>query len=70
MVLRVPLQPPDAVQLVASVELQLKVADCPSSMLEDETDRFTTGTGGGGAAFTVTLTLSLALPPAPLQVRV
>jgi hypothetical protein len=67
--LREPLQPPDAVQLLALVEVQLKVADCPWSMLEDETDRFTTGTGGG-AAFTVTLTLSLTLPPAPLQLRV
>jgi hypothetical protein len=67
--LREPLQPPDAVQLLALVELQLKVADCPWSMLEDETDRFTTGTGGG-AAFTVTLTLSLTLPPAPLQLRI
>ena len=73
MVLRVPLQPPEAVQLVALVELQLKVADCPWSMLEDDTDRFTTGTGGGGGGggwFTVTLTLSLELPPAPIQVRV
>ena len=69
MVLRVPLQPPDAVQLLALLELQLKVADCPWSMLEDDTDRFTTGTGGGGTV-TVTLTLSLALPPAPSQVRV
>ena len=69
MVLRVPLQPPEAVQLLALVELQLKVTDCPWSMLEDDTDRFTTGTGGGGTV-TVTLTLSLALPPAPSQVRV
>ena len=69
MVLRVPLQPPEAVQLVAFVEVQLKVADCPWSMLEDETERFTTGTGGGGA-FTVTLTTSPALPPAPLQPRI
>ena len=69
MVLREPLQPPEAVQLVALFELQLKFADCPWLMLVGETDRFTTGTGGGGA-FTVTLTLSLALPPAPLQVRV
>ena len=69
MVLRVPLQPPEAVQLVASVELQLKVTDCPWSMLEDDTDRFTTGTAGGGL-FTVTLTLSPALPPAPLQLRI
>ncbi len=64
-----PLQPPEAVQLVALVEVQLRVADCPWSMLERDTDRFATGAGGGGA-FTVTLTLSLALPPAPLQVRV
>ena len=69
--LRAPLQPPEAVQLVALVEVQLKIADCPWSMLEDDTDRFTTGTAGGvGGWFTVTLTLSLALPPAPIQVRV
>jgi hypothetical protein len=64
----VPFQPPDATQLSASVELQLKVADWPCSMLEEDTERFTTGTGGGGV-FTVTLTLSLILPPAPVQVR-
>ncbi len=69
MVLRLPPQAPDAVQLLALLELQLKLADWPCSMLEDDTDRFTTGTGGGGAV-TVTLTLSLALPPAPLQVRI
>jgi hypothetical protein len=50
------------------LELQLKVADWPWSMLEGDTVRFTTGAGGG--AFTVTVTLSLALPPAPLQLRV
>ena len=66
-----PLQPPEAVQLVALVEVQLRVADCPWSMLERDTDRFATGAGGGGGGcFTVTITLSLALPPAPLQVRV
>ena len=69
MALREPLQPPEAAQLVAFVEVQLRVADCPCSMLEDETDRFITGAGGGGA-FTVTLTLSLALPPVPLQVSI
>jgi len=56
-----------AVQLVASVELQLSVDDCPWSMAAGDADRFTVGTGAGGA-FTVTVTLSLALPPSPLQV--
>jgi hypothetical protein len=67
-VLRLPPQPPEAIQLSASFELQVKAVDCPCSMLADDTDRFTTGTGTG--AVTVTLTLSLTLPPAPLQVRV
>ena len=59
-----------AVQLVALVELQLSVADCPWSMIPlagEATDRVTVGTGG---AFTVTVRLSLAVPPSPLQVIV
>lgn len=67
MVLRLPLQLPEATQLSASLEPQIKVADWPCSMLADDTDRLTTGTGGGTVTFTVTL--SLALPPSPLQVR-
>ena len=66
---RAPLQPPDALHLDASVELQYMVADWPWSIVEEgEAVMLTTGAGAG--VFTVTVTLSLALPPSPLQVSV
>jgi hypothetical protein len=68
---RVPLQPPEATQLSAYVEFQLKVADWPFSMLARDIDRFTTGNGAVGAsAVMLTVTLSLELPSSVLQVRV
>ena len=67
--LRAPFQLPDAVQLLALLEVQLKVADCPSFILEGDTDRLTIG-AGDDEVFTVTVALSLALPPEPLQVSV
>ena len=42
---RLPLQLPDAVQLAALVEFQLRVVDCPCSMLDEDSVRFTTGAG-------------------------
>ena len=63
---RAPLQPPEAVQLVASLELQFKVADWPKSIVDGEANRLTTGTGAG-CAFTVTVTLALVLPPSQLM---
>ena len=66
LVARLPLQPPEAIQLVASVELQLKVADCSWSITNGDADRFTAGTGAV-TPFTVTVTLSLAVPPSPVQ---
>ncbi len=47
----VPVQPPEAVQLVALVELQVRVLEFPEVMLEGEAERVTTGAGvgaGGG----------------------
>ena len=38
-----PLQPPDLIQLSASVERQLKVVDCPRLMREEDADRIATG---------------------------
>ena len=42
--LRLPLQPPDATQLSAWLELQLKVVDCPRLMPAEDTDRVAIGT--------------------------
>jgi len=58
-----PLQPPDAVQLVASVELHVSVTEPPLTMLVGFVLRVTVGAGA-----TVTVTLWLADPPAPEQV--
>jgi hypothetical protein len=67
-ILRVPLQAPDASQLTASVVPQIRVADLPFSMLDGETERFTTGTVIGMLS-SVTETLSVVVPPPPVQVR-
>ena len=45
MVARLPLQAPDAVQLVASVELQLRVEDEPRTIVEGDADTVAVGTG-------------------------
>jgi hypothetical protein len=60
-----PLQPPDAVQFVASLEFQLNVELLPVVMLAGLDVKLTVG-----GVVTVTAALSCALPPAPLQLSV
>ena len=60
-----PLQPPEAVQLVAFEVLQLKVAAAPLAMLEGVTLRLMTG-----EVTVATVTLRLVLPPVPVHVSV
>jgi len=63
-----PLQPPEAVQLVALVELQLRVEEPP---LTTEVGLAVIVTvGGAGGVPTETVTVWLALPPAPEQANV
>jgi hypothetical protein len=64
-----PDQSPEAVQLVASVELQVRVEEAPLATLVGLAVSVTVGEGGGGAV-TVTVAVLLSLPPAPLQVSV
>ena len=66
----VPNQFPDAVQLVASVDDQLKVMVPPRLTLAGLAVSVTIGATAAGAVLTVTVTLSLAVPPSPVQVRV
>jgi len=65
----VPLQPPDAVQALALVDDQLKLAAPP--LVTDvglaASDSVGAG-GGGGVLVTVTVTDWVTLPPAPVQV--
>jgi len=61
-----PLQPPEAVQLVASVELQVRVEAPHLLMLVGLAVSVTVGAG----AVTATLTVLLAVPPAPVQLSV
>jgi hypothetical protein len=64
---KVPLQPPDAVQDVALVEVQLKVAVCPVEITEGVAVKEAVGTTGP------TLTVAEAgalVPPGPEQVKV
>jgi hypothetical protein len=63
----VPLHAPLAVQDVAFVEDQVRVAVAPRTIEVGLTDIVTVGTGG---ALTDTVANALALPPLPLQVRV
>ena len=67
-----PLQAPLALQLVALLDDQERVATAPLATLAGEADNDTVGAGvgGGGAAVTITLALWLADPPAPIQVSV
>jgi hypothetical protein len=63
-----PLQPPEAVQLVAFVELQVKVDAAPLAMMAGLAVSATVG--GGGGTPTETVTDWLEEPPAPVQVNV
>jgi len=63
----VPVQPPDPVQAVALVELQVSVAAPPLVMLVGATVNAAVGTGLV-AADTVTVAVAVGLvPPAPVQ---
>ena len=65
-----PVQPPEAVQLLASVDDQLIVMLPPRATLEGLAVMLTVGSFTDDGSFTVTVTLSLALPPSPLQLSV
>ena len=62
----VPLQPEDAVQVVALVVAQLSVELPPLVMVSGLAPIETVGTGAGVAA-TVTVALADAVPPLPVQ---
>ena len=61
-----PVQPPEAVQPVAFVLLQVSREELPLATLAGFTPRLTVGAGG----VTVTVTVWLADPPGPVQVSV
>jgi hypothetical protein len=61
----VPVQPPDAVQLVAFVELQVNVDALPDATLLGAAVNVTVGAGT-----TVTLAVCDAEPPVPVQLSV
>jgi len=63
-----PLQPPEAVQLVALVELQVSVDVAPLATVVGLADSVTVGAGGGVPA--VTVTDWLVVPPVPVQANV
>jgi hypothetical protein len=56
-----PLQPPEAVQEVALVEDQVRVADPPDAMEAGLTLRFTVGGCGGVVGLNVAVTMQLAV---------
>jgi hypothetical protein len=60
-----PIHPPEAVQLVASVEVQVRVEKLPLGMLVGLAVNVTVGAGT-----TVTVAVCAALPPGPVHVRV
>jgi hypothetical protein len=64
----VPLQPPDAVQAVALLVDQLRVALAPFATVLGEALKEMVG--GGAGEVTDTLVACVALPPAPVQVSV
>ena len=67
LVANAPLQPPDAVQAIAFVELHVSVAVPPLAMLETEAANVAAGTGSV-AADTVTVAVAAALlPPGPVH---
>ena len=68
LVLRLPLQPPDAVHAVALVELHVSVDALPAMTLDGLAATLTVGVPGSG--FTATAAVWLAAPPGPVQVRV
>jgi hypothetical protein len=63
-----PLQPPDAVQPIAFVELHVNVDEPPLAIVVGFAVSVTVGAGGGVPA--VTVTDRLVSPPAPVQVSV
>src|ERR1700733_10598049 len=67
LVLSLPVQPPEAVQAVAPVELQARVELPPEETELGEAEMDTVGVGG---RVTVTEAEEAADPPAPVQVRV
>ncbi|OHB04227.1 MAG: hypothetical protein A2920_00755 [Candidatus Zambryskibacteria bacterium RIFCSPLOWO2_01_FULL_43_17] len=62
-----PVHPPEALQLVAFVDDQLRVEAPPDATLVGEADRVTVG---GGFEVTVTVAEAFALPPGPVHVKV
>jgi hypothetical protein len=64
---RLPLQAPEAVQPVASVDDQISELLPPTATLAGFAEIVTVGAGAGTADVTVTIAESLAEPPAPLQ---
>ncbi len=66
LVASVPVQPPEAVQEVALVELHVRVALLPETTLVGLTLKLTVGAG----VVTVTLADAEPLPPVPVQVSV
>jgi hypothetical protein len=60
-----PLHPPEAVHVVALVELQVSVDASPTNTLVGFADRLTVGAGT-----TVTVTLRLSVPPVPVHISV
>lgn len=66
-----PLQLPDAEQLVASSEVHVSVAALPEFTVDGEADSDTEGPGGApGGAVTFAVTVWPAVPPEPMQVNV
>lgn len=63
-----PDQPPDAVQVLASVDDQLSVIVPPRESLVGLEVRLTVGAATTACGLTVTVTLSITLPPSPMQV--
>jgi hypothetical protein len=64
-----PVQPPEAVQLVALVTVQLSVVPPPLATVVGVALSITDGSGGAAGGTTVTLTDCVAVPPAPEHVR-
>jgi hypothetical protein len=64
----VPLQPPEALQEVASVEVHVKEEDCPTARNVGSATKETVGAGEEAA--TVTVAELVAVPPVPLQAKV
>ena len=68
-VFRLPVQPPDAVQLVALVDDQLSVDVPPLADLSSDSREIVT-VGTGGVALTATVAVCPVEPPGPLQFSV